>query len=150
VVLEDDVLLFGGFLEAARAATDAILAEPNEVEFVQLYVMPQQLLMVRPKAWTPRRHHPLVPCHSLVPKPDYSWGLHAYAVSPVGAAKILASTWPMLGAADEQIPRLSGVGMHVLFHDDPWAPDVLREDGNAAPSVTNAAPRTVAAVLAGG
>jgi GR25 family glycosyltransferase involved in LPS biosynthesis len=147
VVLEDDVELLGDFLEAARVATEAMLADPEGVEFVQLYVMPDQLAVVRPKAWTPRRHILAGDGHgrngresrlwSLVPKPTYSWGLHAYAVSPAGAAKLLAHLWPMLGAVDEQLPRLSGsaVAMHVLF-DERGGAAVLRES-TSAPSVTN-------------
>ena len=75
VVIEDDVELLGDFLEAARAATAAMLADPEEVEFVQLYVMPDQLPVVRPKAWTPRRRAGRR--WTLIPKPQYSWGLHA-------------------------------------------------------------------------
>ena len=148
VVLEDDIELLGDFLEGVSAATNAMLADPEGIEFVQLYVMPDQLAVVRPKAWTPRR--PAGRRWTLIPKPQYAWGLHAYAVTPAGAAKIVSRMWPMLGAVDEQLPRLSGAGiaMHVLFRDDETGDAILKES-ECAPSVTNAAPRTVAALLKG-
>lgn len=140
VVLEDDMVLLEGFpdaVEAARAAMDA----DASIDLVQLYVMPQQRLLFRPRAcWAsgrPRTDAATAGAFEVVRKPPSSWGTHAYMVRASSARRLLDGLWPMLGACDEQMSRLSvrlGAGrceLRAVIGDR----EVAYEDAEGAPSV---------------
>ena len=138
VVLEDDVELRPGFAAAVEAvASSSSSSQGNEVDVVQLYVMPSQRMSFR-KTWD------RAPCvRELKRSPPGTWGMQAYLIAGADAAdKLLRGLWPMRGATDEQLSRVPGLELYALT-----GCQLLREDDAAAPSVTAASPRTVRDVI---
>ena len=116
VVLEDDVVLRPGFLEAVALLTSVCdgLREQGGVvpDVVNMYVFEQQRqFFPQFAAAAAAEAAGEVPSAALVPTPEGLWGLQAYFMPPAGASKALGALWPMRGAVDEQVTR---VGLNSL------------------------------------
>lgn len=144
VVLEDDVVLRPGFLEAVALmvhAFDSMGLEGAVVpDIVNMYVFESQRRFFKQFADQERvSGQGQVPSAALVPTPVGLWGLQCYMLPPPGAAKALQLMWPMRGAVDEQITR---VGLNSLT-----LVGVTVVDGEVVKSYTNTT-RTIDEALA--
>jgi GR25 family glycosyltransferase involved in LPS biosynthesis len=131
VILEDDVSLRPRFYEAVERVVRTLDTKWAAADVVQLHVMPSQRLeFVR--TWDPE----CCGTWRLASSPTGTWGMQAYLVTRMGAEALLrpGGLWPMRGAVDEQLSRVSApIRLRALV----GCPTVVDEDTRAAPSVTN-------------
>lgn len=96
VIMEDDVVLAPGFAENTRKAFEYV---PDDYDILLLgYFFPGGEIPNLKRESPPR-----VLRHFI--RPAYFWGLHAYSLSPKGAAKLLRHL-PVDGPADVFVARL--------------------------------------------
>lgn len=138
VILEDDVSLRPRFKEAVQRVVGS-MGNTSVPDVVQLHVMPNQRMSFA-KTW----EHAGGICASrdddwgLEDCPKGIWGMQAYLVTAAAARALLApgGLWPMRGAVDEQLSRLSQEGV-IRLRALVGFPTIVDEDTRSAPSVTN-------------